>query len=106
MQGDVRNGQARRNPRRPPLLKVAEVVLRLNLKKSAVYALLASGALPHYRVGGTIRVSEEDLAAYLSSARRERGPAIRQTKTGSRPAQVKHLNADRLVEAWEKQGIG
>ncbi len=89
----------------PHLLRVAEVAERLSLSPSKIYELVESGALPHHKIGGSIRVSEEQLARYLESTSRERGPAIPRRTNGTRPAQVKHLNAERLSQAWEKQGI-
>lgn len=57
------------------LLKVPDVVKRLNVSQSTVYALIESGRLPSHRIGcgrGAVRVSEEDLIAYLDSCRTER----------------------------------
>lgn len=54
------------------LLTVRDVAKRLNVSTSSVYALIQKGRLPHHRIGagrGAIRVSEEDLAAYLESCR-------------------------------------
>ena len=87
-------------------MKVGQVAKRLNLSASKVYAMVESGALSHHKFGGAIRISEEQLTAYLESTRRERGPAVPRRTTGPRPVQIKHLNAERLAEAWEKQGIG
>lgn len=56
------------------LLKVPDVVQRLNVSQSTVYALIESGRLPSHRVGcgrGAVRVSEDDLHAYLISCRTE-----------------------------------
>lgn len=54
----------------PPLpgsqmLTVREIASRLRLSQSKVYALLAQQRLAHYRLDGAIRVSEEQLMAYL-----------------------------------------
>lgn len=87
------------------MMRVSEIAERLSLSQSKIYELVESGALPHHKIGGSIRVSEEQLARYLDSTRRERGPAIPRRTTGTRPAQVKHLNAERLSQAWEQQGI-
>jgi excisionase family DNA binding protein len=56
-------------------MKVPEVASRLDVSASMVYALCASGRLPHVRVGlgrGTIRISEEDLKVFLESCRADR----------------------------------
>jgi excisionase family DNA binding protein len=55
------------------LLKLKEVAKRLNCSKSNVYSLVATGELLVHRVGlkKGLRVSEEDLAAYLAKVRGE-----------------------------------
>ncbi len=50
------------------LLNVAEVAKRLGVSPGFVYARVADGSLPHYRLGngqGGIRVSEEQITAFL-----------------------------------------
>ena len=52
-------------------MRVGEVAKRLDISPSLVYALLTSGKLKGTRHGlkrGTWRVSEEQLAEYLSGA--------------------------------------
>lgn len=52
-----------------PLLSVKQVAHRLALSESSVRSMLASGLIPYTRVGrsgGRRRVSESDLAEYLS----------------------------------------
>lgn len=54
------------------MLKVADVAQQLNCAVSTVYALVESGRLPCHRIGcgrGAVRVSDEDLAAYLNQSR-------------------------------------
>lgn len=51
-------------------LTVAEVAQRLKIGVSTVYVLINSGQLLHHRIGarrGAIRISEDDLAAYLAN---------------------------------------
>ena len=55
------------------MLRVAEVAKRLNCSVKTVYALIESGRLSHFRCPG-IRVSEEQLRAYLEQGKREREP--------------------------------
>ena len=60
-------------------MKVPEAAKRLEVSASMVYGLCASGRMPHKRIGlgrGTIRISEEDLTAYLDTCRADR-PAPR-----------------------------
>lgn len=52
------------------LLKPKQVSDRLNVSLSTVYGLVESGRLGCHRIGqgrGAIRVSEDDLRAYLQS---------------------------------------
>jgi|FLYL01.1.fsa_nt_gi excisionase family DNA binding protein len=65
------------------MLKVSEVASRLSLSPSKVYELVEKGKLPHYRIGGSIRVSEEQLSEFLNEA--ERRPVPVERKTGPRP---------------------
>lgn len=53
------------------MLKVSQVASRLSCSATTVRALIASGALEHHRCPG-IRVSEEQLVAYLEETKRER----------------------------------
>ena len=50
------------------LLKVSDVATRLNCSIATVYSLIESKRLPHYRCPG-IRVSDEQVAAYLDQTR-------------------------------------
>ncbi len=54
------------------MLTVPEVAERLRVAVSTVYALVESGKLGSFRIGpndGAIRVSEEQLRAYLDACR-------------------------------------
>lgn len=53
------------------LLTVPQVAARMAVSPSLVYQLIESGKLGHHRIGngrGTIRVSQNDLEAYLSAS--------------------------------------
>lgn len=54
------------------LMTPKEVATRLRVGRSAVYEWLASGRLPHYRLGRTIRIRREDVDQLLESSREER----------------------------------
>jgi excisionase family DNA binding protein len=52
------------------LLKPKEVAERLRIDESSVYKLAKKGKIGSYAVyGNSIRISEEDLEAYLESRR-------------------------------------
>jgi excisionase family DNA binding protein len=55
-------------------LTVRETADRLRVSSSSVYLLVESGRLAHHRIGarrGAIRISENDLEAYLAQCRNE-----------------------------------
>jgi excisionase family DNA binding protein len=54
------------------MLRVGEVAERLCCSISTVYGLIEIGKLGHHRCPG-VRVSEDQLAAYLEETRREHG---------------------------------
>lgn len=58
-------------------LKPKDLAQRLNVSLSTVYGLIESGRIACHRFGkgrGAVRVSEEDLAAYLANCRRDVRP--------------------------------
>ena len=74
----------------PKLLRVAEVAVRLNCSVSTAYSLIENGKLGHHRCPG-VRVSEEQLAAYLEETKREREePAPAKIKFPH--AQLRHIS--------------
>jgi excisionase family DNA binding protein len=88
------------------LLRVADVAKRLNCSASTVYALIESGRLAHHRCPG-VRVSEEQLENFLQSSKREQHRHVRQpSKTVPVSfAPAKHLDGERISEAWKSQGV-
>jgi excisionase family DNA binding protein len=61
------------------MFTVQEVAEKLNVSPATVYDAVASGELPHHRIGrgrGTIRVSEEQLRAYLRRTEMGRAEVI------------------------------
>jgi excisionase family DNA binding protein len=72
------------------VLTVKELAKRLRISRSKAYLLLEAGKVPHYRIDGTYRVSEEQLREYLESVAvggnqpKPAAPAPRQIK-------LKHL---------------
>jgi excisionase family DNA binding protein len=53
-----------------PFLTVREVAARLHVCTATVYSLCESGGLAHVRLNNAIRVSVDDLRAFLQSGRR------------------------------------
>lgn len=51
------------------LYTVRDVAELLKLSERKVYDIVSSGKLSAYKIGGSIRVSEEDLLAYLEDSR-------------------------------------
>ncbi|HVB53906.1 MAG TPA: helix-turn-helix domain-containing protein [Candidatus Acidoferrales bacterium] len=49
------------------LLTLAEVQQKLHVGQTTAYALIASGQLPHLRLGRAIRVRPESLARFLAA---------------------------------------
>lgn len=50
------------------MMRVSEVARRLDVSGKAVYALIASGKLRAYRIGGSYRVDEHQLREFLDGA--------------------------------------
>jgi excisionase family DNA binding protein len=74
------------------LLKLNEVSQRLNCSLSNVYALVESGrlaAIPTGAGGAGLRVTEQDLAAFIDARRKARKPQSWPEKTN--PHKLKHL---------------
>ena len=54
-----------------PLLTIAETAQRLRISKSKLYSIVATGKIGHYKVGGSIRFSEEHVREFLESVERQ-----------------------------------
>jgi excisionase family DNA binding protein len=77
------------------MLTVKQVAQRLGISRQMVYALCESGELSHHRIGkgrGCIRITEQDLADYVSQ---KRVAAIRERKKAPAPEPpLKHLKVN------------
>lgn len=60
------------------MLTVKQVAERLSVSPSKVYRLIETGQLAHHRIGGSIRMTEEQVATFLEATRREPGIKLRQ----------------------------
>jgi excisionase family DNA binding protein len=72
------------------LLTVDAVAERLSCARSTVYELISSGKLTGFRIGprnGGIRVSEDDLLAYLQSCR----VGAKEKPRRAPPPRLKHI---------------
>ena len=92
------------------MLKASQVAERLNCSISTVYSLVESGKLGHHRCPG-IRISEDQLVAFLEGTKKEPGTTSR-SKAGSQTSMsvsgspvFKHLDPTRLAAAWREQGV-
>ena len=56
-------------PPNAPLLTINEAARRQNVFPRTVRRQIERGELPYYRIGRAIRISPEDLAAYLKRVR-------------------------------------
>ncbi len=76
---------------------VNEVASELKISPATVYGWIASGMLPHFRLGakgrrGCIRVSDEDFQAFLAQQKQaERPEPIRPPVRKVTPIKLKHL---------------
>lgn len=72
------------------MLKVSDVASLLNLSASKVYELIDEGKLAHHRIGGAIRVTEEQLAEFLEETKRERRGS-KPRSAPPRPPPLRHV---------------
>lgn len=71
------------------MLKVTQVASRLSLSLSKVYELIDGGKLGHHRMDGAIRVSEEQLRAYLDAT--EKGPGDAPERQRPQRPRLRHI---------------
>ena len=71
----------------PQLLRVPDVAKQLSLSVGTVYQLIESRKLGHYKINHSVRVSVDQLAAFLAEKKREPvdRKAARRTSTRRRP---------------------
>lgn len=53
------------------LLDTIQVAELLNLSRSTVYKLAASGELPSYKLGGSVRFKEDDVIDWIEKKKRK-----------------------------------
>ena len=72
-------------------MTVHEVAKRLRISLACAYALIESREMAHYRIGvgrGTIRVSEEQIQAFLGKNEKKRPEKV----PAASPVKLKHLS--------------
>lgn len=72
------------------LLKVSDVAKRLSLSVSKVYEIVEKRQISHHKIGGAIRISEEQVAEFLNETLQERGTRERPTRRPP-PPRLRHL---------------
>jgi excisionase family DNA binding protein len=66
-------GGAAPTPERPSLHSIATTAKRLDVSEKSVRRYVDSGRLPAYKIGGQIRILEEDFRSFLASCRMNSG---------------------------------
>lgn len=86
------------------MLTVKEIAGRLKVSLSKAYALIDAGEIAHYRIGGSIRVSEEQLQEFLDRARQGRRAAREPPATAAKTTTggFTVLDGERLKDAWKR----
>lgn len=51
------------------ILNISETAKRIGVSSSKLYQLVSARAISHYRIGGKIVFSDQDVDAYLQSCR-------------------------------------
>ena len=62
-----RSDKAAQTPEQPPLQSISTIAQRLDVSEKSVRRYIERGLLRAYKIGGQIRISEEDLMAFLAS---------------------------------------
>lgn len=70
---------------KPRLMRIAEVARLLSISSSKAYELVEKGRLEHHRIDGAIRVSEEQIRAYLDDTRKGSKPPDWSRRSDPRP---------------------
>ena len=67
-------------------ITVAELGVLLHLSRTAIYDIARRGAIPHYRIGGSLRFDPHAIAAWLRSRKSEYHGRSARCPGGSRSA--------------------
>lgn len=81
------------------LYTVQEVANKLRVSRSKVYNWCATGKISHYKLDGSLRISEEQVQQFLEEHN------VEEVKCPPpRPTEFTILDSGRLLEAWKQQG--
>jgi excisionase family DNA binding protein len=64
----------------PKFLTPPELAQLLGISKASVYRLVGNGSLPFYKIGGSLRFSEQDISQYLEDSKNSRFYELNQKK--------------------------
>ena len=88
------------------LLTAKQVASLLNVSKSLVYRLKDEGVLPFYKVGrSAVRFIRHDVEEYLTSCQGNKESKGGARRGPPRLRSFKHLDGERLLAAWQRQGV-
>ena len=71
-------------------MTVAQAAEKIGISASKLYELVACRRISHYRIGGKILMSDEDISAYLETCRVGAVTPVESVPPRARPA-LKHL---------------
>lgn len=78
---------------------------RLGVAYNTIRNAILAGRLPAYKILGTYRIKPEDLDAFVEGCRVEAGGRATAGPPAPRPTTLKHLDGERLRDAWIRQGV-
>lgn len=89
-------------------LTINQAAGQLSVAYGTIRNAILAGRLAAYKIMSTYRIRPADLDAYVESCRIERGrqanrPPAPGAKAGG--AAFTHLDGDRLLDAWRRQGV-
>jgi excisionase family DNA binding protein len=82
-------------PEHDELLTVRQTAQRLTISLASTYQLIRSGTLPHYRIGGAIRVTDSDIERFLAGCRRGQPAQVLVVPEPQRRPQLRHITLPR-----------
>ncbi len=82
-------------PAHEEMLTVRETASLLTISVASTYQLIRSGRLPHYRIGGAIRVAVLDITKFLADCRHAQPEQRIVVPEPPRRKPLRHLNLSR-----------